>query len=151
MAAAIVPPRLFSLREANALIPTLRSAFTKARALRDRIGKLQAELASEGHPLDTARVEVDDDAPPAVQGLQRRAAVLVAELIELLRGISELGIEVKAAEGLCDFRSRHNGRVVYLCWKFGEEDVTTFHELDAGYSGRKPLPDGAEFAGDWLQ
>jgi len=150
VAAAIVPPRLFSLREANALVPTLHASFTKARALRERIAKLQHELLESGHPLDTARVEVDAKAPAEVQGLQRRCAVLVAELVERLRGVSELGVEVKAAEGLCDFRSRHQGRVVYLCWRFGEEGVTTFHELDAGYAGRKPLPEDGSFDGDWL-
>jgi hypothetical protein len=150
VAGPIIPPRLFSLREANALVPTLHQQFGKARALRERIGKLQKELHEAGSPLDTARVEVDRSASPMVQGLQRRAAMLVAELIELLRGVSELGVEVKAAEGLCDFRSRHAGRVVYLCWKFGEEGVTTFHELDAGYSGRRPIPEDGAFDGDWL-
>jgi len=151
VAAAIVPPRLFSLREANALVPTLHLEFTKARALRERIAKLQRELDEAGHAHSIANLEVDPKAPPEVQGLQRRTAVLVAELIELLRGVSELGVEVKAAEGLCDFRSRHLGRVVYLCWRFGEEGVTTFHELDTGYAGRKPLPEDGAFDGDWLQ
>lgn len=150
MAAPILSPRLFSLREANALVPTLHQQFTKARALRERIGKLQKELHEAGSPLDTARVEVDPRASPMVQGLQRRASMLVAELLELLSGVSELGVEVKAAEGLCDFRSRHAGRVVYLCWKFGEDGVSTFHELDAGYSGRRPLPEDGAFDGDWL-
>ena len=146
----IVTPRLFSLRDANALLPTLREAFTKARALRERIGKLQKDLAAEGHPQDGGEVEVDPKAPPEVQGLQRRAALLVGELLELLRGVTELGIEVKRAEGLVDFRSRFEGRVVYLCWQFGEERITHFHELGAGFAGRKPLPADGEFAGDLL-
>ncbi len=83
-----------------------------------------------------------------MQGLQRRAKLLVDELLELLRGVSELGIEIKAADGLCDFRSRHEGRVVYLCWRFGEERIGHFHELDTGFAGRRPLPAGGEFAGD---
>jgi len=146
----IVPPRLFSLREANLLVPTLQSAFTRARGLRDRITKLQEELTEAGHPLDSARVEVNPKAPPQVQGLQRRAGTLVAELVELLRGVTDLGIEVKAADGLCDFRSRHAGRIVYLCWRYGEEGVSTWHELDKGFSGRKPLPETGAFEGDWL-
>ncbi len=145
-----MPPRLFSLREANSLVPTLQSTFTRARGLRDRITKLQLELTAEGHPLDSARVEIDPAASRQVQGLQRRAATLVAELIELLRGVTDLGIEVKAADGLCDFRSRHGGRVVYLCWRYGEEGVSSFHELNAGIAGRKPLPEDGAFEGDWL-
>jgi hypothetical protein len=146
----IVPTRLFSLRDANALVPTLSETFTKARVLRDRLAKLQKELAEEGFPLEGAKVEVDKDAPPEVQGLQRRCALLVGELLELLRSVTELGIEVKQADGLVDFRSRHEGRVVYLCWRFGEERITHFHEMDAGFAGRQPLPIEGIFAGDLL-
>ena len=146
----IVSPRLFSLRDANALVPTLRDTFVKARALRDRLAKLQKDLAEEGHPLDGGKVEVDPRARPEVQGLQRRAALLVGELLELLRGVTELGIEVKQADGLCDLRTRFEGRIVYLCWKFGEERITHFHELEAGFNGRQPLPADAQFAGDLL-
>ena len=147
---SLVFPRLFSLRDADALVPTLRQTFTKARVLRERLAKLQRELASEGHPFEGGKAVVDPAARPEVQGLQRRAAMLVGELLELLRGLSELGVEVKQADGLCDFRSRFDGRVVLLCWKFGEERITYFHELDAGFSGRQPLPAGGEFAGDLL-
>ncbi len=146
----LITPRLFSLRDANALVPMLGETFTRARVLRDRLGKLQKDLAEEGHPLDGGKVEVDPRARPEVQGLQRRAALLVGELLELLRGVTELGIEVKQAEGLVDFRSRFDGRVVYLCWKFGEERITHFHELDAGFAGRQPLPADGVFAGDLL-
>ena len=146
----LVTPRLFSLRDANALIPTLRETFTKARVLRDRLAKLQKDLAEEGHPLEGGQIAVDPRARPEVQGLQRRAALLVGELLELLRGVTELGIEVKQAEGLVDFRSRFEGRVVYLCWKFGEERITHFHELDAGFAGRQALPPEGAFGGDLL-
>ena len=147
---ALVPPRLFSLRDANALVPTLQELFKKARALRERLAKLQTELAREGHPIAGGEALVDEGAPPQVQGLQRRVVLLIGELTDLLRGITELGIEVKQADGLCDLRSRHEGRVIYLCWKFGEARITWFHELDTGFAGRMPLPPGAEFAGDLL-
>jgi hypothetical protein len=32
-----------------------------------------------------------------------------------------------------------NGRVVYLCWKLGEENIGWWHELDIGFAGRQPL------------
>jgi hypothetical protein len=146
----LVTPRLFSLRDANALVPTLRETFTKARVLRERLGKLQKDLSEEGHPHSGGKIEVDPRARPEVQGLQRRAALLLGELLELLKGVTELGIEVKQADGLCDLRTRFEGRIVYLCWKFGEERITHFHELDAGFAGRKPLPVEGEFGGDLL-
>lgn len=142
--------RLFSLREANALVPTLQSMFTRARELRKALEPLQAELASAGDEREISDVDVDPAAPPAVQRAQGRVRGLVQELVAALREVTELGIEVKAADGLCDFRSKLEGRTVYLCWKFGEERVTHFHELDAGFAGRKPLPVNAEFVGELL-
>lgn len=146
----VVPPRLFSLREADALVPTLQRTFARARELRERLTLLQGELARAGHEAKGPRIEVDPAAPRAVRELQQRAGGVVAELLEALRGVSDLGAEVKAAEGLVDFRSRLEGRVVYLCWRYGEDRVAHWHELDAGFAGRQPLPEGAEFTGDLL-
>ena len=41
--------------------------------------------------------------------------------------------------GLIDFIGRHEGRDVYLCWKLGEEQITHWHELNAGFAGRQPV------------
>jgi hypothetical protein len=56
-----------------------------------------------------------------------------------LDGITELGIEIKAADGLVDFRSMRDGEIVYLCWKFPEDSIRHWHRIDAGYAGRKPI------------
>ena len=145
-----MPTRLFSLREANALLETLRDEFTRARELRDQLLEVQQKLSDAGQPLEGPEIQVDAAAPVAVQRLQGRAAIVLGKLRELLRQIGELGVEVKAADGLVDFRSKLHGRTVYLCWKFGEERVTHWHELDAGFAGRKPLPQDGDFVGDLL-
>ena len=50
------------------------------------------------------------------------------------------GVELKGIdEGLVDFRSTRDGRVVYLCWRLGEETIAFWHELDVGFPGRQPL------------
>ena len=85
-----------------------------------------------------------------MQRLQARAVRLIEKLRDILHEVAELGVEVKAADGLVDFRSKLHGRTVYLCWKYGEERVGYFHELDAGFGGRRPLPDDGDFTGDFL-
>lgn len=59
------------------------------------------------------------------------------------RGVEELadaGIVLRDAEtGLVDFPSEREGRLVYLCWRLGEEHVAHWHEEDAGLGGRRPL------------
>jgi hypothetical protein len=146
----ILPPRLFSLREANALLVDLQERFLRVRALRDQLAQAQKTLAGAGHAIEGPELRVDREAPPAVQKTQARAVELLSQLRALLTEVAELGVEVKAADGLCDFRSKLHGRTVYLCWKFGEERITHYHDLEAGFAGRKPLPADGDFLGDLL-
>jgi hypothetical protein len=141
---------LFSLREANALLSTLQEEFSRARQLRDDLMAVQEKLQEAGRAIEGPDVQVDPEAPQAVQRLQSRAIRIIGKLRDILRNVSELGVEVKAADGLVDFRSKLHGRTVLLCWRYGEERVEFFHELDAGFAGRRPLPADADFTGDLL-
>jgi hypothetical protein len=145
-----LPPRLFSLREANALVETLRDEFKRARDLRDQLMAVQEKLTEAGRSVEGPEVEIDPAAPPSVQRLQGRAVSIIGRLRDILREVAELGVEVKAADGLVDFRSKLHGRTVYLCWKYGEERIGHWHELDAGFSARRPLPVDGDFTGDLL-
>jgi len=143
--------RFFSLREANALLSTLQEEFTRARQLRDDLMGVQQKLQEAGRGIDGPDVEIDPEAPLPVQRLQGRAVQIIGKLRDILRDVAELGVEVKAADGLVDFRSRLHGRTVLLCWKYGEDRVEFFHELDDGFAGRRPLPADGDFIGDLLQ
>ena len=56
----------------------------------------------------------------------------------LLHKIQDMGIEVKdLTTGLIDFVGLRDGREVYLCWKYGEESIQFWHEIEAGFSGRQ--------------
>jgi hypothetical protein len=145
-----LPTRLFSLREANALVEMLRGEFTRARGLRDQLIDVQRKLSEAGCALERPEVQVDAGAPPQIQKLQAQAVSIVSRLRDLLREVSELGVEVKAADGLVDFRSKLHGKTVYLCWKFGEERIGHYHDLESGFAGRKPLPQDGDFTGDFL-
>ena len=130
----LLRPRLFSLREANALVPMLQRTFVQVRAMREELLQAKAQLQLS----------------PKAPALQLRHDELEQQVAATLRELIQLGIEVKAAEGLCDFRSKLAGRVVYLCWRFGEERVDHFHELGTGLAGRKPLPADGDFTGELL-
>jgi hypothetical protein len=41
--------------------------------------------------------------------------------------------------GLLDFPALIGGREVFLCWEKDEPDIEHWHDLEAGYAGRKPL------------
>jgi hypothetical protein len=142
--------RIFSLREANALVPRLQEQFEQVRELRAELLAVEGQLASLGHLCEDPG-EVDPRAPPVAQRLQRAARDLSGQITAILAELSELGIEVKAADGLADFRSRLRGRTVYLCWRFGEGAIAHYHELHGGFTGRRPLPADGDFVGDLLQ
>lgn len=145
-----VPARFFSLREANSLVDVLQEKFTRARELRDQLVGLHEKLAEAGVSLEGLDVQIDPAAPPAVQRLLARAAEVVERLRELLSEVTQLGVEVKAADGLVDFRTRLHGRTVYLCWKYGEARIEHYHELTTGFAGRRALPSDGDFVGDLL-
>ena len=129
-------PRRFSREEADALLPQIAPLLTQIRDLkrkndetRSSVNELQGTLKSNGHSLDVEMARLS-------RALQSTGAA-VNELIERVTG---LGVEVKDLEmGLADFLSEREGREVYLCWKLGEEHVSFWHELEAGYASREPL------------
>ena len=56
--------------------------------------------------------------------------------------LQQVGCEFKDYNlGLVDFHGRLDEREILWCWKFGEDRITYWHELEAGFAGRQPLPE----------
>lgn len=132
-------PRLFTLREANELVPQLVRHFERlqeirhlARELREELADLELKARSNGRDHADEIRELRD----RLEGCRRDASAIVAQ-------IGDLGGEIKSVEdGLVDFRARREDRVVYLCWKLGEDRIAYWHELDTGFASRQPLDGG---------
>lgn len=59
-------------------------------------------------------------------------------LHEILHKLQEMEVHVKdLGIGLVDFSALKDGREVYLCWKYGEERIQFWHEIEAGFNGRQ--------------
>ncbi len=122
--------RLFTIDEANALLPSLHSLLTEMVEARRRIVEAEPSLwpvlekaIGNGGSKEAGAVL------PHFETIQRNVQM-----------IQDLGIEIKdIGTGLIDFPSERDGRVVCLCWRLGEPSVTHWHELDAGFAGRQPL------------
>lgn len=134
--------RLFDVAEANRLVPYLSQVFESVRPLVSRAQEIQEQLEA---PEALAEL-----APERLEALRREGQVLVEQIRGQLIPLDEMGIEVKAADGLVDFRANLGGKLVYLCWKYGEREVAHWHELDAGFAGRQPIRDPGEFAPCYL-
>ncbi len=132
--------RIFSIEEANEAIPLLEEIFSRVDRQREAIRNLQTQI-SVLRLMWGDKIR-DPHSPDHEEFLSRTREhqAAVEELKELVREIQESGCQPKDLEhGLVDFYSRRNGRIVFLCWRRGEKQISFWHELHTGFSGRVPL------------
>jgi hypothetical protein len=122
--------RLFTVEEANALLPTLQEILSEVALHRDTL----REKAPHMEPILRAAIGNSGGRPGSEYGLEAYKLYLAVERIR------ELGVVLKDLDmGLLDFPHERGGRIVFLCWHPPEESIMFWHDLDAGYAGRQPL------------
>jgi len=123
--------KLFTVEEANSLIPHVRPKLLRIQTLYGTIGSLR-DAASAAAAASSAG--------GGMEGGSDYVKTLY-EIGKLMTELAETGIELKDhARGLIDFPCLRSGRVVYLCWQLGEGDeIEWWHEVEAGFAGRQPL------------
>lgn len=146
MSEAYTPRKLFTVEQANAALPLVRSITSDLVRLsrevmerRERLVLLSAGRGTAAHdPYSEELAQIEEE-------LEKDTA----QLQEYVEELFALGVEPKSGpEGLIDFPSMMDDRLVFLCWKLGESEVTYWHELDAGYRGRQSLVAGTLAEGD---
>jgi hypothetical protein len=134
------PLRLFTVTEADGLVPRLELVF---RRLDPKLARLR-ELRELIEDAESYFGEGLVAAPPR----DREAyAVSLQEQSDLERSVQAdvdevhgLGCELKDVHrGLVDFPARIGNDVAYLCWQRGEARIGWWHSLEAGFAGRKAL------------
>jgi Uncharacterized conserved protein (DUF2203) len=124
--------KVFSVEEANALLPSVRSILLRIQRAHGRILFFQAAAkhAAEGAEQGGGGMP---DGP--------RYVSLLIDLLAHTGELETLGVQLKDyARGLIDFPSLRDGRVVLLCWQMGEGDhIEWWHDVEAGFAGRQPL------------
>lgn len=133
---------MWSLTEARAALPDVRHRLAEAQRVLERLqyadGEVKALLeesegAAEepGHVLHDELLSRRDDGRGARQALEGVLAWFDTE-----------GILVKSLQpALIDFPGRAGDQVVLLCWREGEATVAHWHPVDAGFAGRRPVPE----------
>ena len=126
--------QLFTVEEANALIPKLELIMAKLQrhslVLRQEVSDVAHTLGEHPDRLTTAQIL---EARPQLRSV-------VEELQTLLAEIEACGGQLKGLDlGLVDFPTELEGEVVLLCWQYGEKEIAYYHTLDDGFTGRKPL------------
>jgi len=128
--------RVFTLSEARGLMPRLRKLLT--RGLREREALLDMRVE-----IDLAREKADSGGGGSPMGPAYLAHLIAFS--EAIQEIEYMGVHVKDLRtGLVDFPYDRDGRIVYLCWRPDEDEISWWHETDAGFAGRQPLTDEFE-------
>ena len=126
------PARLFTIEQANAMLPLVRAITSDLAALAKDVVERRHRLALLTSGRDLKPGDPYSDELAQMESELERDASRLQEYVDELR---ELGVEPKGAvEGLVDFPCRLEGRVVLLCWKLGEPEVLYWHDLDSGFS-----------------
>ena len=122
--------KYFTVEEANALLPQLEPLMKQLLDRRARASRLAQQM---GHLLGDYRSNVG----------AAELSILTqdfAAIERMLERIQVYGVVIKDVNaGLLDFLSQRDGRDVYLCWRYGEDSVSHFHELHTGFAGRQEI------------
>jgi len=118
----------YTPKEANEALAIVRPMMKDMMGIGEKIRAHQPEI------WDVVQKSAGNGGNPALSKLLPDFDRLDA----LLHEIQAMGIEIKDLTiGLIDFAALHDGREVYLCWKYGEDGIQFWHEIEAGYQGRR--------------
>ena len=124
--------KLFTVEEANSLLPSVRPIVKSIQRSHRRLISFQKTAKSAAEGAENGG------------GGMARGPQYARLLVELSLGAGQLdgmGVQLKDySQGLIDFPSMRDGRVVLLCWKADEGDqLEWWHDVEDGFAGRQPL------------
>ena len=129
--------RFYDIDEANATLGELESIATVLAEQRAELVRLRDHaLARSPGTGDDVEPLSDDE----LRTLRLRMQGLVDQMAAGVARIDQLGLSLRDIEsGLVDFPALVSGRQVWLCWRRGESQIGWWHDLDTGFSSRRPL------------
>lgn len=147
------PQRVFTLAEATRTLPLVKRILRDIVAAHEELEDLHAarrrRSASRREEVEKESVPARDRTDPSAASdlsaapqavIEARIEEKVREIDGCLRELDTIGCECKDFRmGLVDFPALLDGRVVCLCWKLGEPEIGHWHEVEDGFSGRRPV------------
>ena len=140
MSASPITARLFTVEDANRMLPLVRAIVAD-------IVELSSDLTERNDRLSILQVADREEGDPYSDEVRQMQLDLEADmdrLQEYVDELAELGVELRSAtDGLVDFRTRIDDQEAYLSWKFGEDEVGHWHDGASGFDRRQSLFEGA--------
>jgi hypothetical protein len=129
---------LFTAESANRLLPTIRPQLEELKRLKGELDRAQSRV-------EVLELAVAGAAPSNPDMRERESLIerrkLIADRIQgLILKLQRTGCHLKDLDtGLVDFYSLAGDRLVFLCWRLGEPEVSHWHTLDGGFANRQRL------------
>lgn len=133
--------KIFSLEEANGLIPYLEETLSTLSTLGREVTGLRREIEVLTAIADSGATLGNPDVK-SLRGKERAYTEALERFRVSLTEVSRHGCIIRDLElGLVDFYTLSRDQIVCLCWRRGEERIEHWHPVDEGFSGRRPLKD----------
>jgi len=128
--------KLYNVDQAEKTLPLVRrivrdivDAFTQ-HAQAEEARRALAPNPTPGSDTEQRAFKHEDEAQDAEQ-----------RLLRCQKELADMGVELKDfREGLIDFYSDFDDRLVFICWKLSDGDkISWWHEINAGFRGRQAI------------
>ena len=131
-------PKIFTLEEAQMLLPVLKSLLERAMEGKQEIEQIDKEFQDLKHRVFLSGGLLLDVGKVARRRAEREKAMHAIK--DAIAEIDAIGVQVKDLDiGLLDFPCQIENDIVLLCWKYGEEKIEFWHGMEEGFAGRKPI------------
>lgn len=133
-------PKIFSLEEANTLLPQLEVLLKDLMAKKESYTRqhdaiFMHELLRQNESEDTSGAALE-----ALDNDIKKLEEALAALENDLNVIQGMGCIVRNLDmGWVDFLGRKNNEVVYFSWKLGEKNISYYHPLKSRCEERIPF------------
>ncbi len=132
--------RFYDLDEANSTVLELDAIVTILAEQRAELVRLRDHALARSAGAAAGGPDAEPMTEEELKLLRLRMQGLVDQMAAGVARIDQLGLTLRDIEsGLVDFPALVAGRQVWLCWRRGEPTVEWWHELEAGFGGRRPL------------
>jgi hypothetical protein len=129
--------KIFTVAEAEQTLPLVR------RVVHDLIEEYPRWREAVGaYEISSGGIQAETGESEELLRSHETVMLYAGHINDCLKELEQIGCVFKGFEnGLVDFYALRDDRLVFLCWRLGEEHVTHWHEVDAGYTGREPIDD----------
>jgi hypothetical protein len=128
----------FTVEEANKLLHEIRPRMQRLTEAKRDFERLQGRI--DVLTLAVAGASKANPDHQELAGLHDQRNRLAEVISKEISAIHDHGCVVKDLDkGLVDFYALSGDRLVFLCWKLGERDVSHWHPIDGGFGDRQPL------------